>query len=52
MSLGIVDDIDRRYAVPEGYSTAEYSVVDISVEPRDGVEQHSGRTILRGELSA
>lgn len=52
VSLGVVDDIDRRYAVPEGYSTDDYSVVDISVEPRDGVEQHSGRTILRGELSA
>lgn len=52
VSLGIVDDIDGRFAVPEGYSTDEYSVVDISVEPRDGVEQHSGRTILRGELSA
>ena len=52
VSLGIVDDIDRRYAVPEGYDTDEYSVVDISVEPRDGDAQHSGRTILRGPLSA
>ncbi len=52
VSLGIVDDIDGGYTVPEGYSTDDYSVVDISVEPRDGVEQHSGRTILRGELSA
>ncbi len=52
VSLGVVDDIDRRYTVPEGYDTDAYSVVDISVEPRDGDAQHSGRTILRGQLSA
>ena len=38
------------YAVPAGLDPAEYSIVDISVEPRDGDETHSGRSILRGEL--
>ena len=50
--LGIVDDIERAYDVPPGVDLVEYRVVDISVEPRDGDPQHSGRTILRGELTA
>jgi len=52
VSLGLVDSIDHPYAVPAGYDPDDYRVVDISVEPRDGDEQHSGRTILRGPLSA
>lgn len=38
------------YAVPAGLSPDVYSVVDISIEPRDGDEAHSGRSILRGTL--
>jgi hypothetical protein len=52
VSLGVVDDIDHRFAVPDGYDPAEYDVVDISVEPRDDDPHHSGRTILRGTLRA
>jgi anti-sigma-K factor RskA len=52
VSLGLVDSIDHPYAVPAGFDPDDYRVVDISVEPRDGDEQHSGRTILRGPLSA
>lgn len=52
VSLGVVDDVGHAFDVPDGYDPDEYSIVDISVEPRDGDEQHSGRTILRGTLSA
>lgn len=38
------------YAVPAGLSPDVYSVVDISIEPRDGDERHPGRSILRGTL--
>lgn len=38
------------YAVPAGLDPAVYSIVDISIEPRDGDEAHSGRSILRGTL--
>lgn len=51
VSLGVVDAADPgNLAVPAGYDPALYSVVDISVEPRDGDPAHSGRSILRGML--
>lgn len=39
------------YAVPAELDPAVYSIVDISIEPRDGDEAHSGRSILRGTLA-
>lgn len=39
------------YAVPAGLDPDVYSIVDISIEPRDGDETHSGRSILRGTLT-
>jgi len=53
VSLGVIEG--RRpgeFQVPESYDVDEFSVVDISVEPRDGNTAHSGRSILRGMLSA
>lgn len=51
VSLGYVDPAKPgEFAVPDAYDPAEFYVVDISVEPRDGVETHSGRSILRGPL--
>lgn len=38
------------YEVPADLDPSVHSIVDISVEPRDGVETHSGRSILRGPL--
>lgn len=38
------------YAVPAELDPDVYHVVDISIEPRDGDETHSGRSILRGVL--
>ena len=56
ISLGIVDDLDDpgTFDVPDDFSTADYDtvLVDLSFEPRDGVETHSGRSILRGPLAA
>ena len=53
VSLGDIDeDGAREFEVPPGYDPELYSVVDISVEPRDGDEAHSGRSILRGDLTA
>lgn len=51
VSLGRVDPAaPRPAAVPPGIDPREFSVVDISIEPRDGDEAHSGRSILRGDL--
>ncbi len=51
VSLGLVDPSDpASFEVPADYDPDVYFVVDISVEPRDGVPTHSGRSILRGPL--
>ena len=51
VSLGLVDPAEPgSFAVPPGYDPFLYSVVDISIEPRDGDPAHSGRSILRGML--
>lgn len=39
------------YTVPPSLDVSTHRVVDISVEPRDGDEAHSGRSILRGTLT-
>ncbi len=51
VSLGLIDPDDPgSLNIPAGYDPADYFVVDISVEPRDGDAAHSGRSILRGPL--
>jgi len=50
--VSLVDaDSPGTYAVPAGLDPAVYSIVDISVEPRDGDATHSGRSILRGAFT-
>lgn len=49
VSLGVIGD-DDSFAVPPGYDTEVFGVVDISVEPRDGDASHSGRSVVRGSL--
>lgn len=48
-SLGIIDG-PGRYPLPVGADPETFPVVDISIEPNDGVETHSGQSILRGLL--
>ena len=50
ISLGILESSNGVFAIPEGIDLSEYSLVDISVEPIDGDPQHSGDSIVRGEL--
>jgi anti-sigma-K factor RskA len=42
---------DGDYLIPSGVDPAKYPIVDISVEPSDGVPTHSGVSILRGIAS-
>jgi anti-sigma-K factor RskA len=39
------------YTVPASLDVSTHRIVDISIEPRDGDEAHSGRSILRGTLT-
>jgi hypothetical protein len=42
---------DGVYDVPPGVDPAVFPVVDVSLEPADGVPTHSGVSILRGTLA-
>lgn len=49
--VSLVDpDGDGVYDVPQGLDPSTHFVVDISIEPRDGDDTHSGQSILRGAL--
>ncbi|BDV31898.1 anti-sigma factor [Microbacterium terricola] len=50
ISLGVLDGDEGSFPIPDGVDLAEYSLVDISVEPLDGDPAHSGDSIVRGEL--
>ena len=51
ISLGVLDGDRGSFPIPAGVDLAEYSLVDISVEPIDGDPAHSGDSIVRGELT-
>lgn len=40
-----------RYIIPEGVATETFPIVDVSIEPVDGVPTHSGVSVLRGVLA-
>ena len=42
---------DGTYAVPPDIDVAAFPIVDVSVEPPDGVPTHSGVSVLRGTLA-
>lgn len=50
-SLGPIDG-SGTIEWPDGFDPAEYAVVDISIEPRDGIPTHSGVSVLRGTLES
>lgn len=51
VSLGLLEGSEGTFVVPEGIDITEYVLVDISQEPIDGDPNHSGDSIVRGELS-
>ncbi|MFT5203733.1 MAG: hypothetical protein ACI9C1_003135 [Candidatus Aldehydirespiratoraceae bacterium] len=54
-TLGVVGDVTNpgSFVVPEDFDRSAYDAVavDISIEPQDGVEAHSGVSIVRGNLA-
>lgn len=52
VSVGLVEAGDTTWDWPEGLTPEDYPIVDLSIEPADGDPTHSGRSILRGELTA
>ncbi|MFI2104391.1 anti-sigma factor domain-containing protein [Isoptericola sp. NPDC019693] len=51
VSLGVLEDDQGRFDVPEGLDLAAYSVVDVSEEHLDGDPAHSGDSVVRGSLA-
>lgn len=51
VSLGVVHGSAGTFTVPEGLDLSKYDLVDVSAEPFDGDPNHSGDSILRGQLS-
>ena len=51
-TLGVIDDAAGTYEVPAAFDADAFEtvLVDISFEPRDGVETHSGASIVRGPI--
>ena len=50
VSLGVLDGRSGTFEIPADVNTAVFRVVDISQEPDDGDEAHSGDSIVRGVL--
>lgn len=50
LSLGILDSQTGTFAIPADVDLDEFVLVDISAEPDGGPPEHSGDSIVRGEL--
>ena len=51
VSLGVLEGSEQTFEVPAGIDLHDYVLVDVSQEPKDGDEAHSGDSIVRGELT-
>ncbi|MDW4571601.1 anti-sigma factor [Microbacterium sp. M3] len=51
ISLGVLEGAAGSFPIPAGIDLTEYDLVDISFEPIDGDPNHSGDSIVRGQLS-
>ena len=40
------------YVIPSGVDPAKYPIIDVSIEPSDGIPTHSGVSIVRGIAAA
>lgn len=51
VSLGTVDPTTTTVAVPADLDPEAFPLLDVSVEPNDGDESHSGDSVLRGPIT-
>ncbi len=50
VSLGHLSGGSGEFVIPDGFDVGAFPIVDISVEPLDGVPTHSGDSVTRGVL--
>ena len=51
VSLGVLDGREQTFTIPADVDLRDYVLVDVSQEPADGNPDHSGDSIVRGELA-
>lgn len=51
VSLGVLEGREQTFPIPTGVDLRDYVLVDVSQEPADGDPEHSGDSIVRGELT-
>lgn len=51
VSLGVLDGRQQTFPIPADVDLKDYVLVDVSQEPVDGDPNHSGDSIVRGELT-
>ena len=51
ISLGVLEGREQAFAIPGDVDLRDYVLVDVSQEPADGNPEHSGDSIVRGELT-
>jgi anti-sigma-K factor RskA len=52
VSLGPLEGGTGQFVIPAGVDVGQFPIVDVSLEPVDGVPTHSGNSIVRGTLDA
>lgn len=52
VTIGLLDQGDQRFVLPEGLSTDTFDVLDVSVEHYDGDPSHSGESLWRGPIAS
>ncbi len=52
VTLGLLEQGDQEFLLPEGLSTSAFGVVDVSVERFDGDPAHSGESLWRGPIAS
>lgn len=52
VSLGPLEGSTGQFVIPAGVDVGQFPIVDVSLEPVDGVPTHSGNSIVRGTLDA
>lgn len=50
VSLGVLVGQTTELVIPDGLDLADFSVVDVSIEPYNGDPTHSGDSLVRGQL--
>jgi len=52
VSLGPLEGSTGEFVIPAGVEVSQFPIVDVSLEPVDGLPTHSGNSIVRGTLDA